>query len=105
MPPFSPSTQTGKTPLLTLGIRIIWRKRQKQSLLLQRPQQQQQREQQKQQQEQQQEQQEQQQQEGRVVRTLPGVSLEAVEAEGGLLSAFFPSDHLPIAADLMVKNE
>ncbi|XP_026193393.1 2',5'-phosphodiesterase 12, partial [Cyclospora cayetanensis] len=39
-----------------------------------------------------------------VVGTLPGVSFESVDAHGGLLCEFYPSDHLSIAADLQYKQ-
>ncbi|CDI78142.1 endonuclease/exonuclease/phosphatase domain-containing protein, putative [Eimeria acervulina] len=39
-----------------------------------------------------------------VLRTLPGVSLETVASEGGILSAFFASDHLSLAADLQINK-
>ncbi|CDJ66684.1 Endonuclease/exonuclease/phosphatase family protein, related [Eimeria necatrix] len=35
------------------------------------------------------------------VGTLPGVCVEPVETLGGLLSRYYPSDHLSIAADLI----
>ena len=35
-----------------------------------------------------------------VLRVLPGVSVAAAEATGGLPCAFYPSDHLSIAVDL-----
>lgn len=39
-----------------------------------------------------------------VVKTLDGVAVDSVTPEGGLPNEAYPSDHIAIAADLLLKH-